>query len=788
MSKTGGRLFLVLIIGFLVAGQVALAGEYKDTTGLLEQKIDDGYTVESISFSETPAPTSQYANGEAGAAFNMSIPYTTSVVTVSYSNGTTVDYPLEYRMLFKSDDVVQTGPHAGEYYGGIINGSGAPILDPVAANNPFYFDVTSKALAAGLNPAYMDQLVADTPDGAALLRPEDAPESETAAEITYLNHFEYVTWDGNHESQYGKNPMFIAKSTLVQDLITGLLSLKSYDKINFSAPGQKGLWIPCAASASQWNTFLGSEEYEADQWNFDMNATEPAAWPLDFNNTNLVEAFQVKFGDATARPYDYGYVTETSIDEKGGATAVKHYATGRWAREVIRMMPDRRTYYSGDDGKSTLLLMGIADKPYDLSAVTLYASKFTQTSPRSPLPDVAPGEPGAVQGAELGAGTLSWIRLGHATDGEIKALIDAGLKSTDIFDITLETAPGVLPAEVDGVVGTGPIDPDTGNPTVTADDMTEAGYKRVFDYYHRHTKGKAEWLRLRPGMDQAAAFLETRRYAAYLGATSEWTKMDGVALNAADRKAYIAISYQYDSMTDGVGDIQMGLLTAGNTYELTMEDNITDTTGSAIRSAWVATSIAAIPALKGLDNAYAVPLEARRRLAMAVTRAPLSELFRRREFVAAYNATLSSHKRIADAEGNLCATSNVANPDNLKFSASYRTLLIGEDSNCHVNNFVWAFNVDTGKLTRILSLPLGAEATGLMAVDNMNGYIYFGANYQHPGDSGVGAPPATLVNEVEAANPAFAAERNRSGGVGYLHIMDMPRMESFFYGEGTADE
>lgn len=748
MFKSCSKFMLAIMVGTLLLAPVARADVNKNTIEEVEVDIEDGYTVTDISFSSTEAPTEQYANGVPDAALNMSVPYTTSVVTVTYDDGTIVNYPLEYEMLFKSDDVIKSGPHAGEYYGGIINKSGTPILDPVAGNNPFYFTVTSKALANGLNPANMDQLVADTPDGATLIKVNDANhvndenglEQQSTAVLSYLNHFEYVSWDGNLKSQYGKNPMFIGNSTISQDLFTGLLSVTNFDKLNFA--GQKGLWIPCAASKSPWNTFIGSEEYEADQWNFDMNAIDPAAYPLDFNNGNLVEAFQTKFGEPTARPYDYGYVTEAIVNKAGLGTEVKHYATGRWAREVIRIMPDGKTYYSGDDGKSTLLLMGITDNPNDLSAVTLYASKFSQTSPVSPIANTAPGEIGAVKGAELGAGTLTWIKLGHATDSEIKTYIDSGIKSTDIFDITLELSPAVLPATVPGVVGTGPVDPVTGNPAVTADDMVNAGYKRVFNYYHRHTKGKAEWLRLKPGMNQAAAFLETRRYAAYLGATSEWTKMEGVALNAVDKKAYIAISYQYDSMTDGEGDIRMGLLTAGNTYELSMAENITDTSGAEIESGWVATSLAAIPELKGMDNTYFG----------------------------------SSHKRIADPQGNLCATTNVANPDNVKFSAAYRTLLIGEDSNCHVNNFVWAFNVDTRKLSRILSLPMGAEATGLMAVDNMNGFVYFGSNYQHPGDSGVGAPPAALVSDVERANPDFASERNRAGGIGYIHIKDMPKM------------
>ena len=43
-------------------------------------------------------------------------------------------------------------------------------------------------------------------------------------------------------------------------------------------------------------------------------------------------------------------------------------------------------------------------------------------------------------------------------------------------------------------------------------------------------------------MAQAAAFLETARYAAYRGATVEFNKMEGITLNAKDRTVYIAIS------------------------------------------------------------------------------------------------------------------------------------------------------------------------------------------------------------------------------------------------------
>ena len=90
--------------------------------------------------------------------------------------------------------------------------------------------------------------------------------------------------------------------------------------------------------------------------------------------------------------------------------------------------------------------------------------------------------------------------------------------------------------------------------------------------------------------------------------------------------------------------------------------------------------------------------------------------------------------KAADAFGNTANPDKVANPDNLSYSEAMRTLFIGEDSGMHTNNYVWAYNVDTKKLDRILSIPAGAEATGLFAADNRNGFSYIMSNFQHPGD------------------------------------------------------
>ena len=105
------------------------------------------------------------------------------------------------------------------------------------------------------------------------------------------------------------------------------------------------------------------------------------------------------------------------------------------------------------------------------------------------------------------------------------------------------------------------------------------------------------------------------------------------------------------------------------------------------------------------------------------------------EWVPSESSVLLKGKDISfDSFGNTADPSQIASPDNLKFSEKLRVLFIGEDSGNHLNNYLWAYNVDTKKLDRVLSAPAGAESTGLHAVDEVNGWTYIMSNFQHPGD------------------------------------------------------
>jgi len=106
---------------------------------------------------------------------------------------------------------------------------------------------------------------------------------------------------------------------------------------------------------------------------------------------------------------------------------------------------------------------------------------------------------------------------------------------------------------------------------------------------------------------------------------------------------------------------------------------------------------------------------------------------------------------MTDEEGNACEQDKVCGPDNLRYVDSIRTLFLGEDTSRRNNNYVWAFNIDTRKLSRILSVPMGAEATGLMIAPNYGGHAYIMSNFQHPGEGGLPNYLGTDKDKILAA-------------------------------------
>ena len=314
-------------------------------------------------------------------------------------------------------------------------------------------------------------------------------------------------------------------------------------------------------------------------------------------------AFSTKlFGNAaTANPYHYGHLPEVTVKPDGTGSIKKHFCLGRISHELVQVMPDKRTVLMGDDYTNGGLFLFIADKEEDLSAGTLYVAKLGGAG--FSLDPAAAGAP------------LTWLNLGHATSAEIEAMANT-LKPGDIM-------------------------------SVASADPADASYTKFF------VDGKANWAKLKPGMEKAAAFLETHRYANLVGASMGFTKLEGTTVNIKDKVAYSALQNVQGSMVRGAASwnaannitVEKALI-AGCVMAHTMTGGQKDIGGAAMNSEWV-------PALSK-------------------------------------TLLLGEDLAAADATGNLASPDKIANPDNLKFSEKMRTLFIGEDSSMHVNNMLWA--------------------------------------------------------------------------------------------------
>ncbi len=479
------------------------------------------------------------------------------------------------------------------------------------------------------------------------------------------NDFSSLIPHGEHLfliSHFEARPGAMYISGLKQDSDNGELTALWSRPIDFSSV--RGGWVHCAGSVTPWSTHLGSEEYEPDARLVDQatgNKVKGNGESDDYYHA-MADYFQ---GDRTeVNPYDYGYPVEvTVVSEEGDTEVSKHYAMGRMALELAYVMPDRKTAYLTDDGRMVGLFMFVADKEDDLSAGTLYAARWSQQK----------------DGPPLGKADLRWINLGHATDGEIANYLTGpgALRFDDIFEATV---------------------PDNGG-------QCESGYTLVAKG-HETTEGDTyvECLKLKAGMSAAASRLESRRYAAMLGATTELTKEEGITYDPDSNRLYIAMSDVTDGMLDNSEAEQYNGVLAGPNHIRVQENRCgavyaadvdpksqhKDTSGQPILSRYVAVNM--YPEVAGTPKDYAE----------------------------------------TPYEGNTCDVDGIASPDNISYLPGYYTLIIGEDTSRHQNDMVWSYNTKSGELTRIQTTPYGSETTSIYWYPNVNGFGYLTSVVQHP--------------------------------------------------------
>lgn len=350
----------------------------------------------------------------------------------------------------------------------------------------------------------------------------------------------------------------------------------------------------------------------------------------------------------------------------GDTQVKKHFALGRFSHELAYVMPDQRTVYLSDDGTNTGLFLFIADKAGDLSAGTLYAAKWRQLT-----------------GIGVGSAKLAWVNLGHATNAQIQDAIKNQITFNQMWDKTLPSDPNTYICP-QGFTGTNTYD---------------TGFLCV---------------RLKKGAELLASRLETRLYAAYLGATTEFRKEEGITYNPDEQVLYISMSEVSKGMLansayDQGGPDHIRVATSykcGAIYELDLQGGVTDTQNQPIASELVAVK------MQGLLVGHSKKYE---------------------------NALFAANK---------CDLKQIANPDNLTYLPGYDTLLIAEDTDKHKNNILWAYDTQNQGLNRIATVPYGAEITSPYWFPNINGYAYIIMVTQHPyGESDASLVPSQQATE-----------------------------------------
>jgi hypothetical protein len=483
----------------------------------------------------------------------------------------------------------------------------------------------------------------------------------------------------------GPLPSSLYLFELAQNAKDGLITAVKQKVVDWSKWG--GLWLPCAGSVTPWGTHLGSEEYEPDAKLFgratsldtagDATSLKSLNSGLYDNVVGFVRYFGLYYSDLTIakakavfNPYKYGWITEMRANDDGSYTNVKHYTLGRKANEMADVMPDKRTVYIADDGTNVGFYKFIAKRAADLSEGTLYIAKFTQK-----------GDPsGTATGAPETTGfKIEWIELASGKQAQIEKFINNDkLTFADIFDTaTPNAAAPFCPA---------------GFTSINAGDRLQ------------------ECLKLKPGMAKAAAFLETRRYGAMMGGTTEFSKWEGMVINEAKSVLYASMSDVRQGMENN-----MDRGAASTKYDIGGPNDVRLTVNAC----------GCVYALK----------------------------YNRNYNINAMDPVVCGIPDTSVA-GNTCSVNGIASPDNIALLPEQQILIIGEDTSGHQNDMIWAYDLEAEKLTRVATSPYGSEFTSVDWYE-INGWGYLTSVVQHP------------YGESDQARIADGDSTGKAGHVGY---------------------
>lgn len=441
-------------------------------------------------------------------------------------------------------------------------------------------------------------------------------------------------------SQFEDRPAAVYLSELEQNSNNGLLSVKRMRPIDFSQIN--GGWLHCAGSVTPWHSHLGSEEYPPDA----RYANEPG---------HAINAYFAPmadyYDDASHRlnPYHYGYPVEIKFTDFDNSQVVKHYSMGRISHEKALVLPDLKTVYLADDQSNAVFLRYQARRPGDLSEGKLFAARWEQTTENDPT-----------------LARLSWISLGNARDADIAEAIAANVEFEDIFKVGKLSNSGACADADFGLINTG---------------------------------GSPECLQVKSGMETIASRLETRRFAALLGATTEFRKLEGMSYSASRNALFLSVS----SVNKGMEDNHPKYDAGGNNHIRLPRNRCGGVFNFQLNDDYIATAVRAEVVGKPLKKKYG----------------------------AAHNK--DRYPKDGPLSANACHVDHIANPDNLALDERHGLLFIGEDTGAgHQNDALWAYDLNDQQLTRLLTSPYGAETTSVAWFPDINGWSYLMTNIQHP--------------------------------------------------------
>ncbi len=487
-------------------------------------------------------------------------------------------------------------------------------------------------------------------------------------------------------------PSSLYLTRLKQNRSTGQITALDTRALRLGHMG--GIYNPCAGMISPWGTHIGGEEYPPDARAFAQSVAAadpkqlgrwiPRKLPYFGIDPQKPDFEQIK---ARFKPYQYGFAFEVNVKGWLNVGVSRHYAMGRFSHELAYVMPDRRTVYMSDDGDNTGFFLFHADRAGDLTSGRLFAARWEQTS-----------APGSIDGTAK----ITWIDLGAAQSRPIARAIEEGITFDALFETAEMSGDGQCPATFGAVNFVGDL-----------------------------AKQAGECLKVRPGKDMLASRLETRRYAALKGATTEFSKAEGITYDPKRQRLMLSITSVARGMENradrgkssdsfdrgGPNHIQLAYNPCGAVFGLDLGRD--DTVGSQ----YVARSMT--PLLSGRYNAAVPPTDA-----------------------------------------NSCM--GIAGPDNVTFIPEHDTLIIAEDTGgWRHNDSIWAYDVGREKLTRIMQMPPGAEASGIYWYPNINGFDYLSAVIQHPYAEG-----SKITTQPPTDDP-----RHRASVVGFIGPMPTSKRE-----------